>query len=151
MVKFKASALILAEVEIQPIFEISFPVMRATLSWCLCCRVASRTSRASTQSASCPAASTTGPTWDRWPRPLCTRASSGLCWKSQLRCRKNRCVRVRLCYANIFIQCMLHVALRDCWVMAILCVCFNQSVWIRCTSAFCGQNTGKSRDSEQHK
>lgn len=111
-----------SSLEIPPVFEISFPVMRATLSWCLCCRVASRTSRASTQSASCPAAPTTGPTWDRWPRPLCTRASSGLCWKSQLRCRKNRCVRVRLCYANIFIQCTLHVALRDCWVMAVVFV-----------------------------
>ena len=37
-----------------------------------------------------PAAFTFGPTSAPWPRPLCTRVSSGLCWKSQLKCQRNR-------------------------------------------------------------
>lgn len=45
-------------------------------------RTVSRTSKASTQSASCPTGSTTGPTWDRWPRPPYTRASPGSSWRS---------------------------------------------------------------------
>lgn len=65
-----------------------------TSSLCLCYREASQISRVSTQSACYPAASTTGPTRGRWPHPLYTRVSSGLSWKSQLWCRKNRCVHV---------------------------------------------------------
>lgn len=57
-----------------------------------CCRGASQILKASTPSASYPAVFTTGPTWGRWPHPLCTRASPGSSSRSRSECQKNRCV-----------------------------------------------------------
>lgn len=57
-----------------------------------CCRGALQISKVSTPSAYYPAAFTTGPTWGRWPHPLCTRASPGSSSRSQSQCQKNRCV-----------------------------------------------------------
>lgn len=139
----------------QPHFKVFLTIMSVL---CSCYREASQISRVSTQSACYPAASTTGPTWGRWPHPLYTRVSSGLSWKSRLWCRKNRCVHVfckhfhcdhktRYVFHHIP-HCTGH------WENAVLkcsrlfesggfclCVCvYKGTVWIRCNGTFWGQN-----------